>query len=93
MLLYIDIFSSWQQTVSKTPGFTAFLVTRLPQRACDLSDSTLDSLKPQEGVDFQKRLVPIFKGDLDANDAMFDLDVAMWHGMLINILNVINKKI
>lgn len=47
------------------PGFTAFLVTRLPQRACDLSDSTLDSLKPQEGVDFQKRLVPIFKGDLD----------------------------
>lgn len=44
-------------------GFTAFLVTRLPQRACDLSDSTLDSLKPQEGVDFQKRVVPIFKGE------------------------------
>ena len=44
-------------------GFTAFLVTRLPQRACDLADSTLDSLKPAEGVDFQKRLVPIFKGD------------------------------
>lgn len=44
-------------------GFTAFLVTRLPQRACDLADSTLESLKPAEGVDFQKRLVPIFKGE------------------------------
>ena len=36
-------------------------------------------------MDFQKRLVPIFKGDLDA---MFDH--LMWHGMLI--FNAMNKK-
>ena len=62
-----DVFFNWASSnvadLTFLEGFTAFLVTRLPQRACDLADSTLESLKPAEGVDFQKRLVPIFKGD------------------------------
>ncbi|CAK9082812.1 unnamed protein product [Durusdinium trenchii] len=58
-------------------GFTAFLVTKLPQRACDLSDSVVDLIKPGEGVDFQKRLVPIFKAEdmtvLQKIEALMDL--------------------
>ena len=44
----------------------------------------------QETIDF-----PIKSGakfSLKPIHSMFDLDVAMWHGMLINILNVIKKK-
>ncbi|CAJ1330344.1 unnamed protein product [Effrenium voratum] len=44
-------------------GFTAFMVTKLPQKASDLSDAVLNIIKPSEGVDFSKRVIPLVKDE------------------------------
>jgi len=44
-------------------GLTPFMVTRLPQRAGTLSDSTRKLLEPQECVNFGKVLLPLLRAD------------------------------